>query len=129
MNSEKMSRKILVVDDDLGHVRLLETMLKENGFNPISTVEAADGLQMAMEKQPDLIILDVMMPVINGYNFCRLLKSETAYKNIPIIFLSSRGEKQDLRFGQEMGADAYLTKPVNTQQLLVKINELLSSAK
>jgi len=80
---------------------------------------------MALKAVPDLIILDVMMPVVNGYNFCRLLKSEQNHKNIPIILLTSRSEEKDMAIGQEVGADAYLAKPVNMDVLLGKIDELI----
>ena len=124
MMSEKNQKKILVVDDDPVLVKMLDVRLKENGYDVYATIEAAEGLQMAMENNPDLIVLDVMMPIINGYNFCRLLKSEEKQKEIPIIFLTSRSEKEDMEIGREMGAEAYLTKPLNMEDLLQKIREL-----
>jgi len=125
MFSENKKKNILVVDDDPVQVKLIETILKQNGFNVTGCSEAADGLQYAMDKSPDLILLDVMMPIINGYNFCRLIKSEEKYKNIPIIMLTSRTKKEDIEIGREMGADAYLTKPVNVQEVLETINKFL----
>jgi len=119
-------KRILVVDDDPVQIRLLESRLGENGYDVETATEAAVGLQSAMDNAPHLIILDVMMPIINGYNFCRLLKSEQNQKHIPIIFLTARDEKDDAQIGEEMGAEAYLTKPVNINELLAKIKELLS---
>lgn len=124
IQSEK-SKKILVVDDDPVIVKLLENRLTEVGFKVLSALEAADGLQMAINDSPDLIVLDVMMPIINGYNFCHLLKSEEGNKDIPIIFLTSRNSAEDIQIGQQMGAEAYLTKPVDISILIAKINELL----
>jgi len=120
-----MTHKILVVDDDPVIVKLLENRLTEKGYKVVSALEAADGLQMAINDSPDLIVLDVMMPIINGYNFCHLLKSEEGKKEIPIIFLTSRNSKEDIQIGHKMGADAYLTKPVDMGVLIAKINELL----
>ncbi len=118
-------KKILVVDDDRIQIRLLEGVLGDSGYKVTTACEAAEGLQLAMDSGPDLIILDVMMPIINGYNFCRLLKSEEQQKHIPIIFLTSRDEEDDIQIGREMGAEAYLTKPVNVGELLEKIKDLI----
>ncbi|MBF0532253.1 MAG: response regulator [Candidatus Omnitrophica bacterium] len=117
--------KLLIVDDDPVLLRMAQERFKQEGFTPIVAQEAAEGLQIAMAQTPDLIVLDVMMPIINGYNFCRLLKSDAVRKNIPVIFLTSRDTAQDVQFGKESGADAYLTKPVNFDLLLQKIYQLL----
>src|SRR3989339_175124 len=122
MIEKEKSKRILVVDDDPGIVKLLENRLTEKGYKVVSALEAADGLQMAINDSPDLIVLDVMMPIINGYNFCHLLKSEEGKKEIPIIFLTSRNSKEDIQIGHKMGADAYLTKPVDMGVLIAKIN-------
>ncbi|MCA9409310.1 MAG: response regulator [Candidatus Omnitrophica bacterium] len=117
----KKIESVLVVDDDPVQTRLLESRLKENGYKITVTTEAAEGLQIAMDQKPDLIVLDVMMPIINGYNFCKLLKTEKLDKRIAIILLTSRDDKEDVEIGLEMGADAYLTKPVNIEELLKTI--------
>ena len=119
------AKRILVVDDDLTQVKLLQGLLTQNNYTPIITTAAPDGLNIAMNEPVDLVILDVMMPIINGYNFCRLLKTQK--KSIPIILVTSRDEADDLKIGQEMGADGYLTKPVNTAELLKEIKRLLGS--
>ena len=125
MSSAGTSQTILLVDDDPVHIKFLENILTNNGYRIVAKSEAAEGLQFAIEQNPSLIVLDVMMPIINGYNFCRLLKSEVRQKHIPVIFLTSRDEAEDIEIGRQMGANAYLTKPVNTQVLLDKIKELL----
>lgn len=114
-------KKVLIVDDDPVQLKLLNGTLSANGFEVLTAAEAADGLQMAIDQEPDLIILDVMMPVINGYNFCHLLKSEEKQKHIPIIMATSRDEKEDVEIGLESGADAYLTKPIDSAKLLETI--------
>jgi DNA-binding response OmpR family regulator len=118
-------KTILVVDDDPGIVKLLESRLKANDYAVLTATEAADGLELAMGSNPDLIVLDVMMPIINGYNFCRLLKSQEKQKSIPVIFLTSRDAADDIKIGKDMGAEAYLTKPVNMDALLNTIRDLI----
>ncbi len=123
--SDSPSKSILVIDDDLGQVRLVETLLRSKGYNVLVADEAPGGLELAMKKSPDLITLDVMMPVINGFNICRLLKSQEELKHIPIILITSRITAEDQRIGEEVGADAYLLKPLNSEQFLIKVEELL----
>ncbi|MBF0483279.1 MAG: response regulator [Candidatus Omnitrophica bacterium] len=118
-------KKILVVDDDRIVLKILESRLTENGYDVTVSEYAAEGLEIVFKKKPDLIILDVMMPIINGYNFCKLLKSELKEITLPIIFLTSRSEEEDERIGYEMGADAYMSKPVEMNVLLDKIRNLI----
>lgn len=122
-------KKILVVDDDPALTVLVKKFLEKNGYEVTAVTEAVDGLEYAMKKDPDLIILDVMMPIINGFNFCRLLKQDENKKNIPIVLLTSRDQIKDIEIGLEMGAGAYLVKPLNTAELLKIIKVIESSGK
>jgi len=122
MNEKTSQKRILVVDDEPSLIKLMETRLRASGYDVLTSVEAPEGLEKAMTEKPDLIILDVMMPIVNGYNFCRLLKASPENKDIPIIFLTSRTGEEDKKIGEEVGANAYLTKPF-------KIDELLSTIK
>jgi CheY-like chemotaxis protein len=126
MIETKKLKKILIVDDDPIQIKIIENWLKGEPCELIVTTEAPDGLQMAMTKSPDLIILDVMMPIINGYNFCYLLKKQEEHKHIPIILITSRDEKKDIDIGMEMGADAYLTKPVQREDFMKTFKLFLS---
>jgi len=117
--------KILLVDDDPVVIKMLDARLKANAFETLTALEATTGLEMAMKMSPDLIILDVMMPIINGFNFCRLLKSQECHKHIPIIMLTSRSEEEDKKIGEEVGANAYMVKPYDIDELIQKIKELL----
>ena len=126
MVSEERIKKILIVDDDPVIVKLLDGILTDNGYQVDCAEEADQGLQKAMHDQPDLILLDVMMPIINGFNFCRLLKSEEGQEHILIILLTSRDEKEDIEIGLKMGADAYMVKPINTEELLKTIHIVAS---
>lgn len=128
MKTKPNTVNILIVDDEPVEVALLESVLRREGYR-ISSAAAADrGLQMAMDHGPDLIILDVMMPLINGFNFCQLIKNQDDSKHIKIIIVTARDEMEDIEIGMEMGADAYLTKPINTQELLRTIKVVQSSS-
>ena len=111
-------KRILLVDDDPGQIKLLEKILANSGYEVITAQDASLGLQWVIDKRPALVILDVMMPIINGYNFCRIVKSEMKQKDIAIILLTSRDKLEDIQIGMDMGADAYLIKPVHTDELL-----------
>jgi DNA-binding response OmpR family regulator len=125
MTETQKIHRILVIDDDPGMIRLMGALLKSKGYQVILADEAPKGLECAMKQKPELIILDVMMPIINGFNICRLLKSQQTHKHIPIMLLTSRVTEEDHRIGMEVGADAYMIKPVNTEEFLAKVKELL----
>ncbi|HOY08916.1 MAG TPA: response regulator [Candidatus Omnitrophota bacterium] len=128
MNAETKRGRILIIDDDQGVLKLVETLLGAQGYNVSSTNDAARGLEMAIRTTPDLVVLDVMMPIINGFNICRLLKSQEIAMRIPVILLTSRTSEEDFVIGQEVGANAYLPKPIDTKLFLEKVRELLSVA-
>jgi two-component system alkaline phosphatase synthesis response regulator PhoP len=121
VGEKRKIRKILTVDDDRTVTTLVKSYLEKNGFEVAQKNEASEGLEYAMTRKPDLIILDVMMPIINGFNFCRLMKAEEDTKDIPIILLTSRNKLKDVEIGMEMGAEAYLIKPLNIDELLKAI--------
>ena len=110
--------RILVVDDEIGALTLIGIMLERGGFEILKAQNAHSALSKLEEQDPpDLFILDVMMPVINGFNFCKLLKEQEGHADIPIILLTSRDKMDDVRIGMEVGADAYITKPLNLEEL------------
>lgn len=127
MSVKNKIKRILVVDDDRTITVLIKKYLEKNGFDVTAMNEASEGLEYAMTRKPDLVILDVMMPIINGFNFCRLLKAEEASKDIPVIMLTSRNKLKDVEIGLEMGAEAYLIKPLNIDELLKAIKVVESS--
>ena len=127
MVGKRKIKKILVVDDDRTITVLLKKYLEKNGYEVTTRNEASEGLEHAMTRKPDLIILDVMMPIINGFNFCRLLKAEEHSKGIPIMLLTSRNTLKDIEIGLEMGAEAYLIKPLNIEELLKTIKVIESA--
>lgn len=119
--------KILVVDDSESIVMLLKKALTKKGYEVITASDGAEGLRLARESNPNLIILDVMLPHMDGYSICRLLKYDEKYEQIPIIMLTSRSDKADKEIGQATGANMYLVKPFNEEALLASVAQLLNS--
>lgn len=120
-----MSHKILVVDDEEDIVMIVQARMETSGFNVITAQDGQEALQKAKEEGPDLIILDVMMPKMDGFKVCGLLKADQRYNNIPIIMLTARAQSENENILAEVGAEAYLTKPFDAEELLGKVNELL----
>ncbi len=121
-----MSKKrILLVDDEKDMVYALKLQLEANDFEVTTASDGQEGLEKARTENLDLIILDLMLPKIDGYKVCRMLKFDDKYRKIPIIMFTARVQKSDEKLGFEVGADAYLTKPFEPKALLGKIKELL----
>ena len=120
-----MAKKILVTDDEANIVMMVETRLKKQGYAVITANSGATALEQVKKDRPDLIILDVMMPPPNGFQVCRQLKDDEQYKDIPIILLTAKSSESDQFWGMESGADAYVTKPYNPEELLSKVKDLL----
>jgi DNA-binding response OmpR family regulator len=118
------NKKILVVDDEAQLVDMVKMRLEANGYDVITAYNGQEGLDKARRESPDLIILDLMLPKIDGYKVCRMLKFDEKYKNIPIILFTARAQQEDEKLGKEVGADAYITKPFEPQVLLEKIKQL-----
>lgn len=120
-----MGKTILVIDDDSSMSSVLSMLLSAQGYKVVCANSSVDGLNIAKLENPDLILLDVMMSGLNGYQICRLLKADKAYKNIPIVMLSARAQDIDIRTGQEVGVNAYLSKPYDVEKLLQTVAKLL----
>ena len=118
---------ILVVDDVVSNVLLLKVLLTNEKFKVVTANNGKDALVQAAEKQPDLILLDVMMPEMNGFELCRTLKTNIEYSHIPIILLTAKATIQSKIEGIELGADDYIEKPFSTEYLLARIANLLSN--
>ncbi|MEK6732350.1 MAG: response regulator [Candidatus Omnitrophota bacterium] len=118
-------KRILIVDDEEDIVNVLRLRLEANNYAVLSASEGQEGLNKARAEKPDLIILDLMLPKLDGYKVCRMLKFDESYKSIPIIMFTARAQKKDEELGMEMGADAYIAKPFEAEVLLDKIKELL----
>ena len=118
-------KKILIIEDQAAIINMLRMRLEANQYTVITAGDGQAGLEKARKENPDLIILDVMLPKIHGYKVCQLLKTDPKYKTIPIIISSGRTPQEIRKIGQEVGADAYVSKPFEAQTLLAKIKELL----
>ena len=120
-----MTKRILLVDDEPYIVLTVSTRLKGNGYEVITAEDGQAGLDMARKEKPDLIILDLMLPKIDGFKVCGLLKRDIRYSKIPVVIFTAKAQEEDQRLGQEMGADAYLIKPFKAEVLLETIQKLL----
>ncbi len=114
--------KVLVVEDDRNLLEVLRYNLAKEGFEVLTASDGAQGLETARSNSPDLIILDVMLPKLDGYEVCRILRKET---NVPILMLTARIEETDRVVGLEVGADDYLTKPFSMRELMARIRAML----
>jgi len=119
------NKKILLVDDEKELVEMIKMRLEASGYEVIPAYDGQEALDKAKREKPDLIILDLMLPKMDGYKACGLLKADTRYNKIPIIMFTARAQDSDIKMGEEVGADAYITKPFETEILLGKIKELL----
>ena len=124
--AEVAAKKILVVDDEPDVASLLTLMLKSQGYTVINAVDGQEALEKARGESPDLILLDVMLPRMDGYKVARMLKFDENYSHIPIIMLTAKIQERDKATGLEMGVNDYLTKPFDTAVLLAKIKERLA---
>ena len=119
-------RLILIVDDEKPIVDILKFNLQKEGFDTIEAYDGATGLQLAMEKNPDLILLDVMLPEMDGFTVCKEIRVKS---QVPIILLTAREEEVDKVLGLELGADDYITKPYSVRELLARIKANLRRTK
>ena len=120
-------RKILIVDDEPNVRKLLRTVLNKK-FTVLEAEDGGQAVDMACAEKPDLILMDIMMPKMDGYTSCYALKSEPATRSIPIIMLTAIDLKLNLQLSKEIGADGYITKPFNSRDLLDNIAHFLATA-
>ncbi len=118
-------KRILLVDDEKDLVENVILRLEASGYEVIAAYDGQEGFDKARKDKPDLIILDLMLPKLDGYKVCRMLKFDEKYKNIPVILFTARGQESDQKMGRDVGANAYITKPFEGKALLNKIKELL----
>jgi CheY-like chemotaxis protein len=120
-----LKKRILIVEDQAFIVNMLKMRLEANNYEVITAVDGQEGLEKSQKENPSLIILDVMLPKISGYRICQLLKADPKYNTIPIIISSGRTPQEIRKVSQEIGADAWVSKPFEAEALLLKIKELL----
>ena len=117
-----MSQKVLVVEDDINIAELLRLYLQKDGFEVSHAADGGKAVEMAREIQPDLVLLDIMLPVMDGWQVCRELRKTM---KMPIIMLTAKGETEDKVSGLEMGADDYIVKPFEVKELLARVHAVL----
>jgi DNA-binding response OmpR family regulator len=118
--------KILVVDDEAYIVHILEFSLGMEGYEVVTAFDGEEAIAKAESEEPDLIVLDIMMPKLDGYETCRRLKTIDKTKDIPVILLSAKGRSMDQKVGLDAGADEYITKPFSPRKLVERISTHIS---
>jgi DNA-binding NarL/FixJ family response regulator len=121
-------KKILVIEDEPEMRRNITTLLRYYDYEPVAAANGCEGVEAARREKPDLILCDVMMPELDGHGVLQALQTEAALARIPFIFLTAKGEKNDLRSGMDLGADDYLTKPIANAELVRAVQARLRRA-
>ncbi len=119
-------KKILIVDDEPNIVMSLEYTFKKKNFEVYIARDGSEALQIAKEKIPDLVLLDIMMPNVDGYETLKEIKNDKSLEHTKVVFLSAKNKATDIEKGLKLGADKYLTKPFSVKKLVAEINELLN---
>ncbi|HNX68522.1 MAG TPA: response regulator [Candidatus Omnitrophota bacterium] len=122
-----MKKRILVVDDEPDILSIVEARLIALGYEVLTARDGQEGLNTARKESPDMILLDLMLPKLDGYKVCRMLKFDKTYDHIPIVIFSAKGSVADKKMAEEVGADAYLTKPFNQETFKQTIQKLIGS--
>jgi DNA-binding response OmpR family regulator len=120
-----MAKRILIADDEPNIVVSLEFLMKQRGYDVRVVSDGAAALAAVREFRPDLVLLDVMMPTVSGYDVCQKLREDPGGQDIKIIMLSAKGRDVEVSKGMAIGADAYVTKPFSTRELVAKVDEML----
>ncbi|TFG89625.1 MAG: response regulator [Gemmatimonadales bacterium] len=120
------TKRILLIDDHQTVFRLLEAIVRIKGYQLLYAENGQKGIVMARQEKPDLVLLDVMMPDIDGFKVCQYLKENQDTRHIPVMFLTARGAEGDLEAGRRAGADGFMTKPFLTIEVLGQIERMLA---
>lgn len=123
-----MKKRILLTDDEPNIVLVVTKRLEIQGYEVLIARDGEEALKKVHELKPDLVLLDIMLPGVDGLNVCRILKSDEATRKIPVILFSARAQTWDKEAGREFGADAYVEKPFQPEELLTTIEKLLKSS-
>ncbi len=120
-----MTKKVLIADDEPNIVISLEFLLRREGFEVLVAVDGEEALAKARAERPDLVLLDVMMPKMNGFDVCQALRADPELAAMRILMLTAKGRDTEVSKGLDLGADAYVTKPFSTKDLVVQVRSLL----
>ena len=120
-----MKKTILIVDDEPNIVILMEYLMKNAGYEVVTACDGQQALDYLAENSPSLMILDVMMPNKNGFEVCEEVRADNRFADMPILMLTAKGSETEMNRGEALGADAYITKPFSTHDLVERVNSLL----
>jgi DNA-binding response OmpR family regulator len=118
------TRKVLIVDDEPNIVTALEFLLKRSGYDVLLATNGAEALERVESDRPDVVLMDVMMPIKSGFEVCQRMRERPELAQIKIVMLSAKGSEAEVSKGLSLGADLYITKPFSTQELVATINRL-----
>ena len=122
-----MPKEILIVDDEPSIVIPIQFLMEQQGYSVLVAENGEDALDAIYKYKPDLILLDIMLPRIDGYEVCEIVRLNPDYRNIKIIFLTAKGREVEIAKGLALGANAYITKPFSNTELVAKVKELLNN--
>jgi DNA-binding response OmpR family regulator len=120
-----MAKEILIVDDEPSIVIPIQFLMEQQGYSVIVAENGEDALDIVHKYEPDLVLLDIMLPGIDGYEVCEIVRLNPKYRRIKIIFLTAKGREVEIAKGMALGADAYITKPFSNAEVVKKVKELL----
>lgn len=120
------AHKILIVDDDPYILMSLEFLMKKNGYDVMIARNGTEALELLEKQIPQLVLLDIMMPDVDGYEICRRIKKTEKLKAIKVVFMSAKTKEADIQKGYDLGASLYITKPFSTRELVKQIHELVN---
>jgi len=120
-----MSSKILIADDEQSIVVPLEFLMEQKGYEVVAAYNGEEAIEKIISFNPDLILLDIMLPIIDGFEVCQMIRSNPIWKDIKVIFVSAMGREVDIAKGLALGADAYITKPFANAEIIQKVREVL----
>ncbi|MFC1879889.1 response regulator transcription factor [Thermodesulfobacteriota bacterium] len=123
-----MPKEILIVDDEPSIVVPIQFLMEQQGYSVLVAENGEDALDVIYKYKPDLILLDIMLPRIDGYEVCEIVRLNPEYRGIKIIFLTAKGREVEIAKGLSLGADAYITKPFSNTELIAKVKELLENS-
>jgi CheY-like chemotaxis protein len=122
-----MHKRVLVVDDEPDIVEIVTCLLEGEGYETLTARDGLEAVEVAEAEKPDLMLLDVMMPEMNGYQVCRLLRAKPDLRDMPVVMLTAKAQQSDQFWGLDSGATAYLTKPFDNRELLRTVGDILAS--
>ena len=122
-----MPKEILIVDDEPSIVVPIQFLMQQQGYSVLIAENGHDALDMIYKYNPDLVLLDIMLPGIDGYEVCEIVRLNPNFRKVKIIFLTAKGREEEIAKGLALGADAYITKPYSNAELVAKVKELLEN--